>query len=107
MIEIIYYKNLNRVTITGHAHSGEPGKDLVCAGVTTLAYTLATNIANFQKDGLVKNVVIEMEPGEATISCRPVANMRSTVKLIFTAICIGLEQMAVTYPDFVSYDIHM
>ena len=51
MIEIVYYKNHNRLTITGHAQSGEPGKDLVCAGVTTLVYTLASNVQELEAAG--------------------------------------------------------
>lgn len=106
MIEITYYKGHNRATITGHAQSGEPGKDLVCAGVTALVYTLASNVQNLEGTGLVKEMHITLEPGNACISCRPVSRMRSMVHLIFAAICIGLEQMAVTYPDFVHYEVH-
>lgn len=106
MIEITYYKRHNRVTITGHALAGEPGKDLVCAGVTALAYTLATNVQNLEGTGLVKSMQVELEPGEAEICCCPVSSMRSTVKLIFTTICMGLEQMALAHPDYVRYEVH-
>ena len=50
MIEVIYYREKNRVSISGHAFSGEAGHDLVCAGVSALAYTLAANVGNMEED---------------------------------------------------------
>ena len=44
MILVTYYRSYNRLTVEGHAHSGEPGKDLVCASASILAYTLAANV---------------------------------------------------------------
>ena len=83
MIEIVYYKNHNRLTITGHAQSGEPGKDLVCAGMTA-----------------------DLEPGRCEISCQPVPRMKHVVELIFRSLCSGLEQMAKTYPQYIRYEVH-
>ena len=31
MIHAVYYKKYHRVTVKGHAHSAEKGRDLVCA----------------------------------------------------------------------------
>ena len=87
MIEIVYYKNHNRLTITGHARSGEPGKDLVCAGVTTLAYTLASNVQELEATGSVRSMTADLEPGRCEISCQPVPRMKHVVELIFRSLC--------------------
>ena len=44
MTEITYNHQEKKVTIKGHAQSGEYGNDLVCAAVSALTYTLAENI---------------------------------------------------------------
>lgn len=106
MIEITYYKSHNRVTVRGHALAGEPGKDLVCAGVTALVYTLATNVQWLEETGAVREMEARLDPGDACVSCVPVSAMRATVKLIFTCLCAGLEQMALAHPECVRYEAH-
>ena len=45
MIQVIYYRQYNRVTVEGHAGSGPDGHDLVCSAVSALALTLAGNVS--------------------------------------------------------------
>lgn len=106
MIEITYVQNHNRVTITGHAQSGEAGHDLVCAGVTTLVYTLACNIQLLEEAGAVREMEVRLEPGDACVRCIPTSSMEATVKFLFTSICVGLEQMALAHPDCVRYALN-
>ena len=105
MIQVIYYRNYNRVTIQGHAHSGEPGHDLVCAGASTLAYTLAANVGNMERNGLVREVVVRLEPGDAEISCRP-RSSKALVSRLFESVCVGFELLAMENPQYISYEIH-
>ena len=106
MIQVIYYRNYNRLTIKGHAHSGEPGHDLVCAGVSTLAYTLAANVANMEALDHARNVNVKLEPGDAQISCTVRSGARAIVVRIYEAICVGFEILARDYPQYISYEIH-
>lgn len=106
MIHVTYYRTYNRVTIEGHALSGEPGHDLVCAGASTLAYTLAANVGNLEANGNVRDVIVSMEPGKAEISCRPRNGAKAVAQRIFEAICVGFEIMASNYGDYISYEIH-
>ena len=69
MIRVIYYRSYNRLTIEGHAHSGEPGQDLVCAACSALAYTIAANVGRLESQGQVQDVIVQLEPGNAEISC--------------------------------------
>lgn len=104
MIEIKYYRKYNRVTITGHAESGEHGKDLVCAACSALAYTLAANVSNLSDNGLVRVESIKLEPGNAEIWAKANSS-KALVSRIIEAICVGFEIIATEYPQYVSYEI--
>ena len=106
MIQVVYYRQYNRLTIEGHALAGEPGHDLVCAGASTLAYTLAANVGNLENNGQVKDVTVKLEPGKAEISCRPRTKYTAMVARIFEAVCVGFEMLAASNPQYISYEIH-
>lgn len=106
MIQVTYYKAYNRVTIEGHALSGVPGHDLVCAGASTLAYTLAANVGRMEGMDLVRDAVATLEPGKAEISCRPKNKYTSIVGAIFNSVCVGFELLAMDNPDYICYEIH-
>ena len=105
MINVIYHRRMNRVTIEGHAHSGEPGHDLVCAGVSTLAYTLAANVGNLEDCGMVRRPTVVLEPGKAEIEAKPKPSHKATTELIFQSVCVGFELLAANSPECVSYEI--
>ena len=105
MIEAVYYRSNHRLTVEGHAHSGEPGHDLVCAAASALAYTLAGNVANMADNGQVRAPVMKLEPGMAEVWCNPATRYKATVKLVFDSVCIGFELLALNYPDYISYEI--
>ena len=103
MIEAVYHRKYNRLTVKGHAHSAEEGKDLVCASASMLAYTLAANVDNMVNAGQVKKPVIKLEEGDAEISCVPQSRLNSVVTLVFDSVCVGFELLAAKYPENVSY----
>ena len=105
MIQATYYRKYNRLTVTGHANSAEPGKDLVCASASMLAYTLAANVANMADNGQVRQPIIKNNEGDAEISCNPRHNLKNTVTLVFDSICVGFELLAHNYPEYITYEI--
>lgn len=105
MIQAIYYRSYNRLTVTGHAGSAEPGHDLVCASASILCYTLAANVANLADAGHVRQPVILENDGYMEISCNPRHNLKNTVTLVFDVVCDGFELLAHDYPEYVSYEI--
>lgn len=106
MIKAIYYRKYNRLTIEGHANSGEQGHDLVCAGVSVLAYTLAANVGNMEANDLIRNPVVKLDNGCAEISCEPKRKAGAFVSRIFEAVCVGFEMLDHDYPQYISYEIH-
>ena len=107
MIQAIYYRKYNRLTVTGHAGSEEHGRDLVCASASMLAYTLAANVANMADNGQVREPIIKTNDGDAEISCNPRHNLKASVTLVFDSVCVGFELLAHDYPEFVKYEIRV
>lgn len=105
MIKVVYFRNKNRVSITGHAHSGEAGHDLVCAGVSALAYTLAANVGNMEDQGQAKDVKVKLTTGNSSIRCNAVKGCEDMVRRIFEAVCVGFELLATSYPKNITYTL--
>ena len=105
MIQVVYYRKYNRLTMTGHAGAAEPGQDLVCASASMLAYTLAANVANMADNGQVRQPIIENSEENTEISCNPRHNLKNTVTLVFDSICVGFELLAHDYPEYITYEI--
>lgn len=105
MIEAVYYRKDNRLTVTGHAGSAEPGKDLVCAAASMLAYTLAANVANMADNGQVMQPLIKTEAGNAEICCVPRRDLKASVMLVFDSVCVGFALLAHDNPEYIKYEI--
>lgn len=103
MVKVIYHRAINRVSITGHAKSGEAGHDLVCASASTLAYTLASFVENMKNAGQIHNATINLTDGDAVISCKSPSRYISSIMLVFDTICGGFELLARDYPENISY----
>ena len=105
MIEITYYRKTHRVTVKGHAGSAEEGKDLVCAGVTALCYTLGLNVQELAKSKHVRRPKVKLWKGMADIACDPVHEMQAVVTAIFDSMAMGLEYIAANNPLYARYEI--
>ena len=105
MIQVVYYRKYNRLTMTGHAGAADPGHDLVCASASMLAYTLAVNVENMAYNKQVRQPILKLTDGESEISCNPKCNLKNTVTLVFDTICAGFELLAHDYPQNISYEI--
>ena len=103
MIEVTYYREHNRLTVTGHAHSDEYGKDLVCAAVSALALTLEANVRHMAEKDYVTAYTARLDPGDAQISCKAKARYRESVRQTFMSVCVGFEILASKWPDYISY----
>ena len=105
MIKVVYHRDLNRVTVEGHAKSGETGHDLVCASATILVYTLASFVENMKNARQAYNPKTELKEGDALICCTPPNRYKGAVTLVFDSICGGFELLARDYPDNISYEV--
>ena len=105
MIKAVYERNRHRLTVEGHAYSGEAGHDLVCASASILAYTLAANMDHLAEFGAVTEPHSEFENGHAVIECSAVDAYQNTVTIVFDAVCAGFELLSENYPDNISFTV--
>ena len=101
MIQVAYERESHRLTVKGHAQSAVKGKDLICAAVSTLVFTLAQNIYELEDKGFLTEHVVKLDEGDAELACD--GQYHRCYKLVFDTICTGLELLAAEYPDNVIY----
>lgn len=83
MTRVEYSPAARRLRLTGHAGAGEPGRDIVCAALSILMYSLVASGA----EGRV-------ERGEAELLLPD--------RDVDVALC-GFRLLAESYPEYVSY----
>jgi uncharacterized protein YsxB (DUF464 family) len=91
--------------ITGHAGSAPRGQDLICAGVSALALTLAENVERLGRLGWLAEQEVSLVPGDTRIRCRPKEEYAGTVQVVFAAVCAGFEVMEERWPGFVELGV--
>ena len=92
MIEVSV--RMDRITITGHSGYDEPGRDVVCAGVTALCQTLVRSIESLTEDA----IEYEISPGRADIQY---GNLSESSKTLVDSFFIGTCMIADEFPDYV------
>ena len=84
----------DRIEINGHAGYAEIGKDIVCAGVTTLTQTLIRSMQGLTRD----EIKYEVSPGRADIYY---GNLSEEGKLLVDSFFIGLCLIADEFPVYI------
>lgn len=97
MIEITHRKS--GISIKGHAHYAEPGKDIVCAGISTLVQNLIQSIEELTAD----KIQYSMQPGTVDIEFR---DLSEQAQLLVNSFFVGVEMIASGYPDNVKVTKH-
>lgn len=83
-----------RIEISGHAGYAEPGKDIVCAGVTALTQTLIQSIDDLTDD----KIEYRIYPGKVEVEYRNLSEKSKTlVDSFFVGICLIAEE----FPEYV------
>jgi uncharacterized protein YsxB (DUF464 family) len=92
------------IEASGHAGYAEAGKDIVCASVSILLYTLAQSVMELHRKGAFKGEpTIELTEGDACIKCEcdGYGEFRVTYQN-FELIEDGFNILADNYPQYVS-----
>lgn len=100
MIEVHFDRDAEKLTVRGHAGSAEAGKDLICAGASTLVFTLADTLESMRSDRFQPRITLE--PGYAVFDIKPEDGMTvyAAIAAMFT-VCNGLRRLAAEDPKFV------
>ncbi len=89
--------------ITGHAYSDEPGKDLVCAAVSTLAQTLVNAVESI--GGIPEtSLFVRIDNGHLELKLKQ-DDLSDVVDIIFGTFKIGIEGIEGTYSKYVKLKI--
>lgn len=105
MIEVIYHPKRLRLTCAGHAQNGKKGEDLVCAAVSALVLTMASNVATLAAQEKVEHPVLRIQEGDAWISCVPKKGLGREVTLICDAVCGGFELLETMHPESIRFRV--
>lgn len=100
MIEVKFKPNEYELSVSGHANFDENGKDIVCAAVSILFYTLAASL----DDSICKAEKI-IDKGSSSVRCTPKEGCGANVGLVFWTILNGIELLAESYADHVRLTI--
>lgn len=93
-------KNQYSLTIQGHAGYSSQGNDIVCAGVSAIAYTLLGFLKKYEEDAAY--ISAHTQSGDVKVFCQGGEKFR----LAYEMAAIGLQQIAKAYPDHVKVDIY-
>ena len=109
MITVTYRQEKLGITIKGHAKYDEKGKDIVCAGVSTLFYTLCNSLLKaprtwFKKEPEMADSLTS-DTGVSHIKCTPAEGYEAYVILMYETVLTGLDLLATTYPDNVTLKV--
>lgn len=97
MIQITQYQD--GLSVIGHAHYAEIGKDIVCAAVSALTQTLIYSIVELTAD----EILYDIKPGTVDIKH---GNLSANAQLLMDSFFLGVQAIADTYPDNVRVTKH-
>lgn len=97
MIEVYYTDSLDFLSVSGHADYSTSGKDIVCAGVSTLIFTCLNSLSN------IDDFDIKIKEGnEANVEIKCKNEFPSTHdSIVMETILNGLKTISEKYPKFV------
>ena len=91
--------NIHTLVVLGHANYDEYGKDIVCAGISSLVQAL---IGWIEENSYKANCIsVSPKEGEVIISCEG----GEDIAALFQMVSLGLGQIADVYPDHIQIDI--
>ena len=104
MINITFKSNTYELEITGHAGHDVKGKDIVCAAVSTLFYTLGQALS---ESGSLYGDELEFkdESGHGYIRSCPNNYNEDDVNAIYWTIITGFKMLARQYPENISFKV--
>lgn len=88
---IVITQHENGLSIRGHAHYAEIGKDIICAAVSTLAQTLIYSIKELTAD----KIEYSMQPGTVDIKH---GDLTDGAQLLLNSFFVGVNMIADSYP---------
>ena len=91
--------------VEGHAGQAEPGKDIICASVSMLVYTVAQYVKwMYEQHQLKRMPLIELEEGNTQVVVKPKGDYMGVCLHAFFVASVGLDLLTRNYPEYVTFD---
>lgn len=102
MVTIEFKPKTLELSITGHAGHGKKGKDIVCASVSMLFYTLGEALYD-SVEMLEEAPIFKDEEGEGYLSCIPKKEYEGNIARSYWTILEGFQLLANEYKKNVKF----
>lgn len=94
------------VKAEGHAGAGEYGQDIVCAAVSVLLQTLANEVTEAARAGLLAVGVVAHGDGWMKVEMTPTDQTQDMVDAWVELVQDGIDALAESYPENVELEVH-
>ena len=94
------------VKAEGHAGAGEYGQDIVCAAVSVLLQTLANEVVEAARAGLLAVGVVAHGDGWMKVEMTPTAQTQDMAEAWVELVQDGIDTLAESYPENVELEVH-
>lgn len=91
---IVVNVSAEKISVRGHSGYSKSGKDIVCAGVSTLLQNTIKSIECLTHD----KIHYDLAPGSSTLEFE---NLSERGKLLIDSFFIGVCMIAAAYPEYV------
>ena len=96
--------NAVKITVTGHADYN-PGNDIVCAGISTLSYTLLNYLRQAEKHHWINGYSYTGEPGDIRMEFKVHWLFNREISTAIDVLRTGMEMLAAHYPDKIRVEV--
>lgn len=90
------------MVMCGHAGFAPKGRDLICAGASTLACTLAEGVMRLYEQGMLRRYPrVEIREGWAEVIAQPKKAFFQEVLMLFWMTELGISLLTESFPQYV------
>ena len=95
-----------QLVMSGHAGAAEPGKDIVCAGISTLAQALQQTLMEMNVERKLNWLewAGSAASGSMSLATVPKGEYRAEVRACFRLCLTGLRMLAESYPEYIELE---
>lgn len=98
-----YYDNL-LITVEGHSGYSHTGEDVVCAGISTLAYTFLNTILDEEAHGNLKLIRNFVGDGIICLEIQRFKFSNERIDGIIGTVMTGFYMLEENYPDYIKIE---
>ena len=95
------------LSVKGHSGYAERGRDIVCAGVSTLTQALAATLSANRESLLSLDIESDESTASITIAAVPITGFESYVSALFSMALHGMELLSSSYPENVNLNVNL